>query len=94
MATLVIRDVESELHVRLKASAIANSRSMEEEVRVLLRNSFLEPTPKTLQPFGQAMQALFAPLNAADLAIPVREKEGSSIIPDFSGPDFSELDLA
>ena len=37
MATLVIRNVEDDLHIRLKSQAAAHRRSMEEEARILLR---------------------------------------------------------
>jgi hypothetical protein len=51
---------------------------MEEEVRVLLRQNFLAPEQVKTQPFGQAMRALFAPLNGVgnlELDIPARARE-------------------
>jgi antitoxin FitA len=50
MATLVIRNVEDELHARLKARAAAHSHSMEEEARLLLRQGLaasLSDMPRT-----------------------------------------------
>jgi hypothetical protein len=50
MATLVIRNVEDELHARLKAQAAAHSHSMEEEARLLLRQGLaasLSDMPRT-----------------------------------------------
>jgi antitoxin FitA len=92
MPTLVIRNIETELHSRLKASAQSHSRSMEEEVRVLLRQNFLAPEQVKAQPFGQAMRALFAPLNGVgnlELDIPARARDQSHRIPDFSGPEWA-----
>jgi antitoxin FitA len=62
MATLVIRNVEDELHLRLKARAAAYSRSMEEEARLLLRQGLVVLPGETRQAFGQAMRAIFEPL--------------------------------
>jgi plasmid stability protein len=61
MATLVIRNVEDELHTCLKARAAAHSRSMEEEARVLLRQGLAALPSETPQNFGQAMRAIFQP---------------------------------
>jgi plasmid stability protein len=94
MPTLVIRNIEAELHSWLKASAHSHSRSMEEEVRVLLRQNFLAPEQIKAQPFGQAMRALFAPLHRVDgvdeleLHIPNRTPDNTHRIPDFSGPEW------
>jgi plasmid stability protein len=74
MPTLVIRNVEADLHLTLKASALANSRSMEEEVRVLLRTSFSASEQLPRQSFGEAMRALFAPLDGVELEILDRER--------------------
>jgi plasmid stability protein len=74
MPTLVIRNIEADLHLRLLASALANSRSMEEEVRVLLRTSFSASEQIPRQSFGEAMRALFAPLDVVELEIPDRER--------------------
>jgi plasmid stability protein len=97
MPTLVIRNIEAELHSWLKASAHSHSRSMEEEVRALLRQNFLAPEQIKAQPFGQAMRALFAPLHSVDrfdeadgleLHIPNRTPDSTHRIPDFSGPEW------
>jgi plasmid stability protein len=89
MPTLVIRNIDADLHVRLKASALANSRSMEEEVRVMLRTNFALAEPLKNQSFGQAMRALFAPLDGIELDIPARAPDASTRVPDFSGPEWA-----
>ena len=86
MATLVIRNVESELHTRLKAQAAAHNRSMEEEARVLLRQGLAALPGETAQTFGQAMRAIFEPLGGFEL--PEMPKEAPRQPPDFSGPEW------
>jgi plasmid stability protein len=83
---LVIRNVEPGLHERLKAAAAAHGRSMEEEVRQVLRAA-LAPTatPDTVG-FGDAMRALFEPLGGIEL--PDIDCETLRDPPDFSGPDW------
>jgi plasmid stability protein len=89
MPTLVIRNIETDLHLRLKASALANNRSMEEEVRVLLRTNFSASEQLPQQSFGDAMRALFAPLDGVDSEIPDRVRGDTTRVPDFSGPDWA-----
>ncbi len=88
MATLVIRNVEDELHMRLKSQAALHRHSMEEEARILLRQGLAVPTVAPPQGFGQAMRAIFEPLGGFELPEfppePVREP------PDFSGPDWDQ----
>jgi plasmid stability protein len=89
MATLVIRNVEEELQVRLKAQAAAHSRSMEEEARVLLRQGLAVSQSEKRQTFGQAMRAIFEPLGGFDFPeMPREEPRGP---PDFSGPEWDPL---
>ena len=86
MATLVIRNVEAGLHERLKAAAAAHGRSMEEEVRQVLRAAFAPAATPSRVGFGDAMRALFEPLGGLDL--PEIERESLREPPDFSGPDW------
>ena len=60
MATIVIRNVDNELHARLKASASDHGRSMEAEARARLRESLATETAAPRQMLGEAMRALFA----------------------------------
>lgn len=45
MASLVIRNIEENLKERLRVRAAQNGRSMEEEVRVILRTAIKGETP-------------------------------------------------
>lgn len=87
MATLVIRNVDDAVHTRLKARAAAHGRSMEEEVRIILRQSLATAPVGAAQTLGQAMRAIFEPLGGLDLPPiqpgPAREP------PDFSGPEWT-----
>lgn len=88
MATLVIRDVEPELHTRLKAQAAAHGRSMEEEVRNVLRQSVAGSPSDMAQGFGHAMRALFEPLGGFEL--PDTGHEAPRDPPDFAGPEWDQ----
>ena len=86
MATLVIRNVEVGLHERLRAAAAAHGRSMEEEVRQVLRAAFAPAAATNRAGFGDAMRALFEPLGGLDL--PEIGRDSRRELPDFSGPDW------
>jgi antitoxin FitA len=86
MATLVIRNVEDAVHLRLKELAVSHGHSMEEEARLILRESIVTaPLNKPLG-FGEAMRALFEPLGGLDL--PEIPREPPRDPPDFSGPEW------
>lgn len=86
MPTLVIRNVEEALHARLKARATAQGRSMEEEVRQVLRESLdAEPVPAD-ESLWDAMRAVFEPLGGVDLNI--ERQPGQRPPLDFSGPEW------
>jgi antitoxin FitA len=86
LATLVIRNIEAGLHERLRAAAAAHGRSMEEEVRQVLRAAFAPAAAPNRVGFGEAMRALFEPLGGLDL--PEIEREPLREPPDFLGPDW------
>jgi antitoxin FitA len=67
VATLVIRNVESSVHLRLKELAASHGRSMEEEARLILRQSLATAPLDAPARFGQAMRAIFEPLGGLDL---------------------------
>jgi plasmid stability protein len=84
VATLVIRNVEDDLHIRLKPHAAAHRRSMEQEVPVLLRQGLSGAATSSLRGFGQAMRAIYEPLGGLDPAdIPTEFPRDP---PDLSGP--------
>lgn len=72
MPSLTIRNLDDKLKARLRLRAARHARSMEEEARVILRAA-LTGGPEAPEPsLAEAMQALFAPLGGADLALPSR----------------------
>ena len=66
MPTLVIRNVEDDVHRRLKARAKAHGRSAEEEVRVMLREALSSET-NSGRDLVAAIRALFEPLGGLEL---------------------------
>jgi plasmid stability protein len=71
MATLLIRNVDPLLHARLKARAAAHGRSMEEEARVILRESTGSEEEPTMN-WVDAIRALVEPLGGIELQLPER----------------------
>jgi antitoxin FitA len=72
MATLTVRNLEDSLKSRLRLRAAARNRSMEEEVRHILRAALQEPAgnPGDL---GERIRARFAPFGDVQLPLPERE---------------------
>lgn len=66
MASLVIRNLDAALKERLRLRAAGHGRSMEEEVRVILRDAVEEPE---------------APDNLADLALELFGEQGVELEP-------------
>ena len=52
MTTLTIRNIDMELKARLRVQAAGHGRSMEEEVRQILRASLNPPSPAAQEPTG------------------------------------------
>lgn len=70
MASITVRKLEDELKRRLRIRAAENGRSMEEEVRHILRR---ELRPQLQQKnLASAIRARFAPLGGVELDIPPR----------------------
>lgn len=72
MASITIRDLEPEVKERLRVRAARHGRSMEEEVRVILRAVIVEESVAA-QRLGTAIQRRFQALGGVDLELPVRE---------------------
>jgi plasmid stability protein len=72
MATLTIRNLDEDLKMLLRVEAASNGRSMEEEVRVILRNALSKPRPSG--GLGSRMRARFAE-SATELELPSRTVE-------------------
>lgn len=82
MAQLVVRNLEDSVKNRLQRRARRNGRSMEAEVREILRNAANEKGPSA-GGLGSEIAAIFAG-NGIDFDIP--EFRGYTITP----PDFDE----
>ena len=72
MATLTIRNLDDALKSRLRLRAAARNRSMEDEVRHILRAVLLEPTGAELG-LSERIRARFAGLGDVQLPVMVRE---------------------
>lgn len=71
MSTLTIRNLEPVIKDKLRLAAAEHGRSMEEEVRTILRNVLTQPGPAS--GLGSRIHARFAALGgAADVALPSR----------------------
>ena len=72
MATLTIRDVDDALKQRLRIRAAHGNRSMEEEVRQILRAALM-PQPPSESGLAQRVRARFVGLG--DVQLPLAERE-------------------
>ena len=70
MASITIRSLDDDVRTRLRMRAARNGRSMEEEVRLILRDAVGgEPEPENLADF---IRECFAPYGGVDLELPPR----------------------
>jgi plasmid stability protein len=70
VATLTIRDLDDELRAKLRVRAARNGRSMEAEVRAILRDALVRaPTEVRL---GSRVHQRFAAVGGAELVLPTR----------------------
>ena len=70
MATLTIRDLDEELRASLRVRAARHGRSMEAEVREILRDALTRP-PAADQ-LGTRIRQRFATIDGADLEMSAR----------------------
>jgi plasmid stability protein len=70
MTTLTIRNVDDDLRARLRVRAARNGRSMEAEVRAILRSALSESVSQ--RGLGTSIHELFADIGGADLPQPPR----------------------
>ena len=72
MASITVRNLDDDLKQRLRVRAAENGRSMEQEVREILRVELVrEAAP--VRNLGTAIHEIFKPLGGVDLEIPPRE---------------------
>ena len=81
MASITIRNLDDDVRTRLRVRAAEHSRSMEEEVRIILREAVSDnqAAPRDLAKFTREC---FAPLGGVELDLPPRS-------PTREPPDFS-----
>ena len=73
MATLVIRKVDEGVKDRIRRRALSHGRSMEEEVRTILRQAVGDTPPRTGRDFVASIRSKFAPLGGVELDLPLRD---------------------
>ena len=84
MSTLTIRNLEPAIKDKLRRAAAAHGRSMEEEVRTILRNALAQPAaPGGL---GSRIQARFAALGGVELDLPARSQAARAADLESGGP--------
>ena len=71
MSTLTIRNLEPAIKDKLRLSAATHGRSMEEEVRTILRNVLSQPALPTTG-LGSRIHERFAAIGGAALEVPAR----------------------
>ncbi|AFU06306.1 plasmid stabilization protein [Nocardia brasiliensis] len=72
MATLTVRGLDDELHARLRVRAAHNGRSMEAEVREILREKLT--TPVAPAGLGSRIHARAAAVEGFELELPERNQ--------------------
>lgn len=72
MATLTVRGLDEETKTRLRVSAARHGRSMEAEVRAILREAL--PSRQTAGGFGSRIHARFAAVGGVELELPDRSE--------------------
>jgi plasmid stability protein len=83
--SLLIRNVDPKLHCRLKERAAKHHRSLEEEVRELLRVAVTAEPPE--EHIVDLALRLFGPKHGIDLDIPPRDAAPERPPPDYDGLD-------
>lgn len=72
MASITIRNLDDGVKTGLRIRAAGNGRSMEEEVRLILREA-VEREAVPAKGLGTAIHELFKPLGGVELDLPPRE---------------------
>jgi plasmid stability protein len=89
MASVLVRNVDDVLHARLKAQAAAHRRSLEEEVRELLRTAVARKEAPAREGLVALSRRLFGTDHGVDLDLPARGTAPPKAPPDFSGPEYN-----
>ena len=72
MASITIRNLDPQIKNRLRVRAAQNNRSMEEEVRSMLRVTLADASERSLG-LAEAIRRRFEPLGGVELNLPARE---------------------
>ena len=72
MASITIRNLDEGVKTELRKRAAGNGRSMEEEIRLILREA-VEREIVSAKGLGTAIHELFKPLGGVELDLPPRE---------------------
>ena len=72
MAALTIRGLDEQTHARLRVEAARHGRSMEAEVRAILKDRFATPAPE--RGLGTRIHQRFAAVGGVDLELPARNE--------------------
>ncbi len=72
MASITVRNLDDGLKRRLRIRAAENNRSMEQEVRNILREA-LDEDAAPARNLGTAIHDLFKPFGVVELDVPARE---------------------
>jgi plasmid stability protein len=72
MASITIRNIEPRLKAQLRVRAARHDRSMEEEVRVILRDAIAEREDQPVN-LASTIAARFKSFGGVDLELPARE---------------------
>jgi len=86
MTSLLISNVDSALHARLKEHAAAHRRSLEEDARELLRLGVAQQAIVPQEHLVDVARRLFGPKHGVELDIPPRGAAPGRAPPDFSHP--------
>lgn len=81
MAVLTIRNIEDAVKSRLRIRAARHGRSMEDEVRQILRAAVADQSGGTSN-LADRIHTRFAALGGVDLELPPREPAREPAIPD------------
>jgi len=74
MASITVRNLEESTKRKLKVRAAENGRSMEQEVREILKSELDKPRkPRTGAELVKKIRAIWEPLGGVDLDLPPRE---------------------
>ncbi len=72
MASITVRNLDPQTKTRLRVRAAYNNRSMEEEVRSILRAATAEEQPNLLD-LAEAIRERFRPFGGVELELAPRE---------------------